>query len=80
MTFTDVTIRDSHADDDMRARVVDAANDFAAKHGLTDDEVRAIHADSDHPLFWELDTAMTSAAIEGFADQTYIIGEISNLR
>ena len=79
--FNDVTISDSHADDDKRARVIAAANDFAAKHPeLTKADIQAIHADANNRLFYELNDALCLAATKGFVDQTYITDEIYDLR
>ena len=46
-----------------------AAEEFASKHGLTGYQVVAIWQNSDDPLFDELDSAITNAAIEGLDDR-----------
>ena len=79
--FNDVTISDRYANDAMRDRVVVAANKFAAHFpGLSKADVLAVYADPNNPLYDHLSGAMETAAIEGFADQTYVIGEIHDLR
>jgi hypothetical protein len=42
-----------------------ALDDFVKKHGLTGYQVIAIWQNSDDPLFDELDSVITKAAIEG---------------
>ena len=79
--FTDVSISDEYADDAMRDRVVMAANEFAQSHPeLLKGEIAAIHNDPGHAFFDELESALHWAAIEGFADQSYVPGEIHSLR
>ena len=46
-----------------------AAEGFASKHGLTGYQVVAIWQNSADPLFDELDSAITNAAIEGLDDR-----------
>jgi hypothetical protein len=46
-----------------------AAEEFASKHGLTGYQVVAIWQNSDDPLFDELDSAITNAAIEALGDR-----------
>ena len=45
-----------------------AAEEFASKYGLTGFQVFAIWQNSDDPLFHELDSAITDAAIKGLQD------------
>lgn len=52
----------NHSTDDADA----ALDAFIAKHNLTDDDVIAIWSDSEHPLFSDLDTAITLAATRGW--------------
>jgi hypothetical protein len=71
-----VSIKDRHADDAMRDRVEQAVLQFQAETGLSDEQTLAAYSDPTHRYFDKLDSAMMRAAIEGFADQTYVVGEI----
>jgi hypothetical protein len=52
-----------------------SVDEFASKHGLTGYQVVAIWQNSDDPLFGELDSAITDAALKGLENRDDFDGD-----
>lgn len=71
-----VSIRDRFAGTDDARRAEAFLDHFAERHNLTEDQTRAIYADSEHPLFNALFSGLQNAVGHTWTDPTYIVGEI----